>query len=309
MNRVVWLLSLLFLVSCSQLKTAKEFYDQNDYKETINACNEILAADSTNVDAMALKADAFEKLGNTDSALYYYTKASMLEPENESFNNRQYQLLVQKGESLLPDDKQMALEFYDQAIDMYPKRPLALEKKADLLYSLERYDEAEKVYAAAYLTTGDSTRVSKKIAKIDSINTATQQDLEKGRQLIQAKKYDQAKAVLKHAVETKPKSKEARYQLHIATGLRLYKRGSKNALWEAIEEFGFASVLFPDRAEPYYYMGLAYTKKDKDEYSNAIEALRKAVEVAPDSEFARKAEKEAERITARKKKMDAFWGR
>ncbi len=309
MSRAVFLVGFLFLISCSQLKTAKEFYDQNEYKETIRVCHQVIETDSTNVDALALMGDAFEQLGTLDSALYYYTRASMLEPENEMFNNKQYALLIQSGDALLPKEKQTALDFYDQAIDIYPKRALALEKKADVLYNLEKYDKAQQLYALAHLTTKDSTRLSTKLAKIDSINDVTQQNLQAGRKLIEAGKYDQAKSALNKAVQTKPNSKEARYLLHLATGLRLYKKGSKNALWEAIEEFGFASFLFPNRAQPHYYMALAYTKKDKDEYTNAIEALRKAMQVEPDSEFAQKAKKEAERITDRKKKMDAFWKR
>ena len=95
----------------------------------------------------------------------------------------------------------------------------------------------------------------------------------------------------------------------MATGLRLYQKGSKNALWDALDNFGRASFLFPERGEPHYYTGLAYTKKDKEEFVNAIEALELAISTEPNGKWADAAQQEADRIRARKKKMDEFFGR
>lgn len=300
---------LMLVLSCTQLKVAQEHYSNNEYEETIAVCRDILVTDSTNVDALALMADAYEQLDKLDSALLYYEQASRVAAEPKQFDNQRYQILIRQGNDVVETDKDAALRYYDRAINLYPDRARALEKKADVFYSMQKYEQAKPLYASAYETTWDSTRVRSKIAKIDSINAVTQERIKQGRRLIENKEYDAAKRVLNKAVETKPKSDEARYQLHIATGLRLYQRGSKNALWEAIEEFGFASYIFPDRGEPHYYMGLAYQKKDKEEYSNAIESLKRAVRIDPDGEFAEKAKQEAERIQARKEKMDAFWGR
>ncbi len=105
-----------------------------------------------------------------------------------------------------------------------------------------------------------------------------------------------------------PHNKEAKYQFHMAVGHRLYYKGSENALWDAIDNFAAAALLYPDRSEPHYFLGLAYNKKDKDEYANALDELKMAVALQPGSKWANAAQKEFARLDARKRKMDDFWG-
>ena len=67
------------------------------------------------------------------------------------------------------------------------------------------------------------------------------------------------------------------------------------------------SVQNAERAEPHYYMGLTYNKKDKNEYTNAIEEMELAVEKEPDSQFGKLAKKELDEIKKRKIKMEKFY--
>ena len=123
------------------------------------------------------------------------------------------------------------------------------------------------------------------------------------------KHYEKAKAIFTQALEIKPDFSDAKYSLHIATGLRLYKKGSKAALWGAIMEFGYAAALRPDSAEPHFLSARAYDKKDRNEFDNAIREYELAAEIEPNSELAKKSTKKAKELKARRQKLKEFWGK
>ena len=92
-------------------------------------------------------------------------------------------------------------------------------------------------------------------------------------------------------------------------GLLYYKKGSVGTIWDAIEQFGLASALYPEKGEPHYHMGLAYHKKDKKEYSEAIREFETAASVEPKGDFAELSVKKAEELKVYRKKMKDFWGK
>ncbi len=307
--RKIVLILLLFLFSCTPTKVAQKSFDERDYAATISYCQNALAADSTNAALHFLLAQSYARMDSIDRALFSYERANYYQPENDSYRANYYLTVIQRGEMFLPDDAKSALSYFENAIKIDAARALAVEKKGDLYFDLEKYEQAKGDYTSALALGGDTLHIESQLAKIDSVQNIALRYLREGLAALNAKKYDKAKELFQKALDEKPDYKEAQYQLHMATGLRLYKKGSVNALWEALDSFGRASILFPDRGEPHYYTGLAYTKKDKDEYMNAIEALEEAVNVEPNGKWADDARKEAERIRARKEKMDAFFGR
>lgn len=300
---------LLFLISCTPTKIAQKSFDEGDYAGTISYCKNALASDSTNAEIHYLLGQAYSKIDSVDSAQVSFEKASFYQPENLKYREKYYSAVLERGDMFLPDDPKTAMSYFEKAAQIDTAQALAVEKISDLYFDLEKYNLAKTSYAKAMAMGGDTLHIEHQLAKIDSIQNIAQFYLKDGLAALERKKYDRAKELFQKALNEKPDFKEARYQLYIATGLRFYKKGSVNALWEALDAFGRASILFPDRGEPHYYTGLAYTKKDKDEYVNAIEALELAIETEPDGTWADEAQQEVERIRARKKKMDAFFGR
>jgi len=67
---------------------------------------------------------------------------------------------------------------------------------------------------------------------------------------------------------------DAKYTLHLVRGRRFYKQGSVSDIWDAITEFGYASVLRPEAVEPVFYMAQAYEKKDNDACPCTVEKVK-----------------------------------
>jgi len=309
MRRFFPLLLTLLLFSCTHIKLARDAYKQENYKETIIVCKKILAADSTNIKALELLSDAYLQLDVLDSAVFVVERQARLQPENQKTVKKLYRLYLAQGEHALSDDPKKARLVFAGAAELIPERAAAFEKMGDAFFLQKQFVKSRTQYQAALQRHADSTSVQKKLAAIDSLQNLANVAYEHGMTFLKANKYDAAKSEFAKALEITPFWKEAKYQFHMASGMRLYKKGSVNALWDAIDNFATASLLHPDRAEPHYFLGLAYNKKDKDEYANALDELHKAVQIEPESKWAKAAKKEAKKIVARKKKMEAFWSK
>ena len=303
------LLFILLILSCTQLRVANDFYKEGDYRKTISACKNILQSDSTNADVYYLLGRSYMHLGKTDSALSAFKSAVTGAPDNGKFREKYYMTLIEYGETFMSDQPDSAIIYFDKAAQIDTTNPVAFEKKSDAYFALENYDKAKSGYHKSLALAGDSVRVLDKLAQIDSIANLADEYLKRGIDALEQKEYDKAKKLFQAALEQNPQLKKAKYQLYIASGLRLYKQGSDDALWDALDYFGRASLLFPEKGEPHYYSGLAYNKKDRHEYVNAIEAFEKAVAVEPEGEWADEAQEQAKKIRALKEKMDEFWGR
>ena len=95
----------------------------------------------------------------------------------------------------------------------------------------------------------------------------------------------------------------------MARGKILNKKGSKGQLWDAIEAFGNAMMLKPDLAEPHYFLGISYEKKDRNEFDNAINEFKIALEKDPSGQFSKSCRKKIKDLTTRRDKMKKFWGK
>ena len=308
MRKIFLLLPIIVLFSCTQLKLAREAYDQQNYRETLSICRGLLGADSTNTNALELSGDAYMHLNSLDSAITFYQKLVFQRPEKSIYSAKLYDAYVQCGDKLAQKDPGKAFSCFDQAQALLPDKPQAFEKKGDALFLLKRYNQARVEFLKSAERNSDSASVRIKLAKIDSISNLAAQFYQSGLKLAAKNRYVAAKKDFERALEMKPDHKEAKFQMHMAAAKRLYNKGSVNALWEASDNFASASLLYPDKAEPHYFLGLAYNKKDKNEYSNAMDELQRAVELQPESKWGKAAKMEAQRLSARKKKMDAFWG-
>ena len=74
-----------------------------------------------------------------------------------------------------------------------------------------------------------------------------------------------------------PTNKTARYELLVLEGLNLYRKGSKSALWDAIELFSKAASIDMDSGVANYWIAKSYEKKDSKDFELIIEAYEQAL--------------------------------
>ena len=307
MQNKMSLLILLMCFSCSHLKEAQKSLEMGQYDQTIAMCLTAVNEDSLDYRAWSLLGQAYLAKGNLDSALFAVTRAQETDTTRPEYQESIFEITVRQGDRMMSaGDWRKALERYESALVIYPESPSVVHKIGDAFFAGGQYDRARNEYQKS-LTSADSTIVAGEIARIDSLAGESRNLVARGMTLLKNGEYESAKSLFEQALEIKPDDVDARYHRHIAWGLRLYKKGSKSALWDAIEEFGYAATLKPHLGEPLYYMGLSYNKKDRNEFDNAIETLEKAVAVESDGPFAQPAAQMATELRLRRKKLRDFW--
>ncbi len=300
----------ILIMSCGHLKEAQKNYDLGNYKATLRACRVAIEKDSTDATAFMLLGQSFYKLGELDSSLIIFNKCFALQPDN-----RKCKEMIFKVHNDLADryfqrkDYIKAQEEYENALTLFPGEPHDLEKIGDTFFASGRYDKAEKQFRLALTEGGDSLSLNGKIAELEKSKKEAQIYMHDGMIDLQNKHYKRAIKNFSQALKVKPDFMKARYFNYIATGHQLYKKGSKSALWDAIEQYGLASTLRPHAGAPHYFMGLAYNKKDRNEFDNAIREFETAVKVDPDGEYAKLAKNKAAELRKRQTLLRNFWGK
>ena len=296
-------------IACSPLKNAQENFENHSYRKTITECKQVLAQDSLNTDAYTLMARSLLALDKPDSAQSVLESALKIGPKDQELNHLLTEALILQGDkAVLAGEDRIALNHYKAALQR--SQPATLyEKTGDTYARLGLHERALELYQKAQT---DSLVVAIVELKIDSLTeraAKARQYYEKGKKAAERQQFKSARELFSRALDLKPDYQQAEYAFHMAAGRYEYKENRGEDLWEAIEHFGRASSVYPDRGEPHYFLGLAYHKKDKDEYSNAISEFEIAAEKDPDGPYARKALKKATELRAHRKKMREFWGR
>ena len=114
---------------------------------------------------------------------------------------------------------------------------------------------------------------------------------------------DEYKKVLK----IDPKNKTARYELLVLEGLNLYRKGSKSALWDAIELFSKATSIDADSGVANYWIAKSYEKKDSKDFELIIEAYEKALTKKLPEDLRQDAENAKDIAYKNKTTLDRFW--
>ena len=114
---------------------------------------------------------------------------------------------------------------------------------------------------------------------------------------------DEYRSVLK--IDTKNSS--ARYYINMAEGKEHHKKGHKNAQWDAIQSFAIAAIAIDTLGEPYYWMGLAYEKKDAMDFELPLEVYDKALNLYLPQDIHTLVIANREALIKRKKTYEDFW--
>lgn len=300
----------ILMMSCGHLKEAQKYYDSGNYKATLQACRVAIEKDSTDSAAFMLMGQSFYKLGELDSSLGVFNKFLVLQPEDEKCKEMIFNVHNDLADRHFQNkDYRKARAEYETALGLFPGEPHVVEKIGDTFLAAGRQDKAEEQFQLALAAVGDSLSLNDKIAKIEKLKKEAQKYLHAGIANLKKKRFEKAMSNFSRALEIKPDFEDAKYFNYIATGHKLYKKGSKSALWDAIEQYGLASSLRPQTGAPHYFMGLAYNKKDKNEFDNAIRELDTAVQVEPNGQYAKLAGKKSAELKKRQKLLRDFWGK
>jgi len=149
------------------------------------------------------------------------------------------------------------------------------------------------------------------IAHADSLLRAHPDDVELRLAIISAKlnlakktnNLDEYHSVLK----IDPKNASARYHIHMTEGKEYHTKGHKNAQWDAIQSFAKAATAIDTLGEPYYWMGLAYEKKDEMDFELPLEAYDKALALYLPKDIHTLVVANREVLVKRKKTYEDFW--
>jgi len=104
-----------------------------------------------------------------------------------------------------------------------------------------------------------------------------------------------------------PTNKTARYELLVLEGLNLYRKGSKSALWDAIELFSKAASIDIDSGVANYWIAKSYEKKDSKDFELIIEAYEKALTKKLPEDLRHDAKNAKDIAYKNKATLDRFW--
>lgn len=308
MKKIILLL-LVATVGCnSTSKLMKQADETGDFRTLRTLAGEKLAAKPNDPLALSMMGKVYLAEGKPDSAAILFEKAVKIKPKNIVYRNLLVVSKVVLGDSLLSKNFIIkARDQYSSAIELDSTYFLAQCRMGLVQKKLGLYDEAQESYRKAYHLNSFADSLQKVLDFFDAAHVQSNLLMTKGIDLLKKKRYKTAMETLSQSVQAKPDNKEAKYYAYLSAGLFYYKRGSVGKLWNAVEQFGLAATLQPDKPEPHFYMAEAYVKKDKQDYESAIREYEEVIKIAPDSKLAKEAEKRIQELKSRKKLLENFW--
>ncbi|NOZ60429.1 MAG: tetratricopeptide repeat protein [Calditrichaeota bacterium] len=313
MKRFVIYVFVLILASCAGMKQAQQFYDQKNYQAAITECLRAIEKDSSNADAFLILGKSYRAMSKNDQALSALKTAEKIKPNSNLAEEAQAEIIAIK----LGIGKQAAKEEnFNRAFSEY-KEILAMDStnfEANF-YLAQAYaangwlKKAKIFYLKALAIDSSNGQAKSALARADSLMRLADANFQKGKKYYLRGKNISASKYLKRAINLQRDHSEANYYYHMAQGKILFRKGSKSALWDAIEHFGKAMMIHEEFAAPHFYMAQAYEKKDRNEFDNAISEYKLALEKEPSGKYAKKCKRKIRELTARRNKLRRFWGK
>ena len=102
-------------------------------------------------------------------------------------------------------------------------------------------------------------------------------------------------------------NKIANYHFALQSGHKYLKKGSRMALWDAIEQYSRAGRFILGEGEPFYWIGRAYEKKDDQDFDLIVESFDKAITLGLPNELRIDCLMRREAVLKRKRVFEEFW--
>lgn len=308
MGKIKFFIPGLLLLACGA--NSVKLFTAGRLDEAYRLSRQEFAQDSTNVAALLVTGKVYYARSILDSAEMTFELATEKFPGNQAAIS---ELIQVKKELVLQDvvagNDQKVLEKFQEIIRLDANDRQAIAGIGDIYRKKGQLEKARVQYLAAMALDSTDANTQEKIQAIDAATDSSNDATGAGHNFLEKNNYQMAEASFANALKIKPDNTEAKYGLHLARGLWLYKRGDIGELWEAISQFGQASALKPERAEPHYHMARAYEKKDSDEFDNAIQEYEIALQLEPEGKFARQCSQKSKELRALQRRLLDFWGK
>ncbi len=309
-----FLILFVFLISgCTAINKAAKFYDQGDYETAIQECQKIIASDSLNTKAHFLLGRCYYAQEKLEKAVKSLQTAYELKPVTSVTKKARLELIKAKlnfSDSLFKHkDYRNALSGYRYVLELDSTNIPGSLKLGKIYYETGQLTKSREMYQRVLQYDDNNTAAIKQIQDIDNRTAEAENDYEVGRDYFEQYKYESALKQLEKALKNEPDHYGAQYFQALAKGCLLYNKGRESDLWDAIEEFGKAMVIRPNAGEPHYYIALAYEKKDRHEFDNAIQEYQNYLNKAPNGEFAGQAQNKIKELTELRGRLKEFWGK
>ena len=128
-----------------------------------------------------------------------------------------------------------------------------------------------------------------------------------GQRAIDIENYEKAMNHFSNALKLSPKDTLSIYKTLLLQGHILYETGKKDKLWDAIEVYNKAAIVFETLGEPYYYIGRSYHKISDKDFDLIIESFDRALELELSAGLRRVIKEARDDAMFREKKFKDFW--
>tara|TARA_B110000438_G_C15699297_1_gene600299 strand:+ start:143 stop:652 length:510 start_codon:yes stop_codon:yes gene_type:complete len=128
-----------------------------------------------------------------------------------------------------------------------------------------------------------------------------------GMQALKTKNYKKAINLFLKSQELSSSDTLSKYHLLMTLGHEKVDSGKKELIWQSIQDYYKASALYPQRGEPFYFIGQSYLKLGDKDFDLIIESYEKALSLMVDQEFRDLTIKAKEDAFRRKKLLKNFW--
>lgn len=230
---------------------AVRYFEANDLAQAQLSCDQALAFDPTQADALQLRAMIAARQQDYATALHYIERALQQAPHSSLFYNALGTIYADAGQ---PSEAEQA---YLKAVQLDANNAAAWHNLADCQHTQNRFEEALLGYREALRCQPDLPEAHNGLGQL----------------LICQKEYAQAFSHLMRAIELRPDYFKA--HCNLAEVLRFQNRPAD--MQTVLER---ATVLNPSSAEAWYNLGWSLQKQGKA--AEALGAYQKAVELKPD---------------------------
>lgn len=301
---------MFFVFSCGPLGEARKQYESENYAAAITLLRVEIAKDSTNAEAYILLARSFERQTKSDSAIHAYERALHFDAENPSAKAALTRCYLEKANGFRESgESHQAIVFYGDAERLSPRSFEIFFERGQAYLKFGMLDKAREQFIKAAEIAPNDPRSQQELQKLTRLDQQAQALFQQGQEEYNRSKWLPAIAKFEDAVKLKADFTDAQYLLCMAKGQRLYQKGSVSDLWDAITQYGQATNLHPESTEPYYFMALAYEKKDRNDFVAPVEFYQKVVAMDPQGPYTNKALERIKYLVDLKDKRERFWGK
>ena len=119
--------------------------------------------------------------------------------------------------------------------------------------------------------------------------------------------YEKSINMFSNSQELSPRDTLSKYYFLMASGKNKYESGKKGLLWESIQDFYKASVLYPKIGEPFYLIGQSYLKLGDKDFDLIIESYDKALSLDVNEQLKISINNSRAEAIRRKDLLKSFW--